>query len=90
MTIDLFMFFTSASRSHCRFFSSASSIRMDLMLRLFVISALYGSLSSGGVELDRRSERALAFNEKLATSSPHVVDVKEDILSIEEATALHY
>ena len=32
----------------------------------------------------------MAFNEKVESSSPHVVDMKEDIVAAEEATSLQY
>ena len=60
------------------------------MMRLLVISASHVSCSSVGVECSRRSGRVLTFNEKVASSSPHVVDVTEDVLATEEATASHY
>ena len=43
----------------------------------------------GGIEHYRHSERALAFNEKAASSSPHMVGMTEDVLVTKEATALH-
>ena len=55
---------------------------------LLLISALHVPCSSGGNEYDRHSGRALAFKEKVASSSPHVVGVTEDILATEEATVL--
>ena len=44
----------------------------------------------GVIEHDRRVVRALAFNEKIASSSPHVVDMTEDVLATDDATVLRY
>ena len=63
---------------------------MDLMIRLLIISALCRSRSSGIVEHNRRSGRALSSNGKVASSIPHMVDVTECVLVTSEATALHY
>ena len=60
------------------------------MMRLLIISTSHGSCNLSGIEHDRHSGRALAFNEKAASSSPHVADIKEDMLATKEATALHY
>ena len=76
-------------RLRCSFRSSAGSNMMDLMMRLLIISVSYGSYSSGGVDHNRHSIRALAFNEKLTSSSSHMVDMTEDVSAAEEATALH-
>ena len=60
------------------------------MMRLLIISTLHRSFSSGGIEHDRHSGRALVFNENVASSSSHVVDMTEDMLATGEATASHY
>ena len=69
--------------------SSGSSI-MDLMMRLLIISASHGSCSSGRFDYGRLSGRALASNEKVVSSCPHVVDMTEDVLATEKVTALPY
>ena len=63
---------------------------MCLMMQLLITSASHGSCSLGGIEHDRHSGRVLTFIEKAASSSPHVVDVTEDVLATKEATALQY
>ena len=55
-------------------------------MRSLIISALHRPRSSDGVEHDRHSGRALSFNKKVASSSPHTVDMTEDVLATEEAT----
>ena len=56
------------------------------MMRLLIISASHGSCNSGGVDCSRRSGRTLTFNEKVASPSPRVVCMTEDVLD-KEATA---
>ena len=65
-------------RLPCSFRSSAGSSMMDLMMRLLITSASHGSCSLDGVDHDRHSGRVLAFNKKVANSSPHVIDMTED------------
>ena len=49
------------------------------MMRLLIISASYGSCSSGGVDCSRRSGRELTFKE-VASSIPHVVRTTEELI----------
>ena len=63
---------------------------MGLMMRSLIISALHGSCSSGAVDNNSHSRRVFAFNEKVASSSPHEVDMMEDLLDAEDATRLHH
>ena len=60
------------------------------MMRLLVIPTSHGSCSSGEIEHDRHSKILLAFNEKAKSSSPHVVDMTEDLLATKEEKVLHY
>ena len=53
---------------------------IEFMMRLLIILAPCGSRSSVGIGHDRSSEGALEFNEKVASSSSHVVDVAEETL----------
>ena len=42
------------------------------------------------IEHDRHGGRALAFNEKVSSLVPHMVDVTEEISAAYEAVVLHY
>ena len=77
-------------RSSCSFRSSAGSVTMNFMMLLLIIAASHGPFSLGRIEHYRNSRRTLAFNERVDSSSSHVVEMKEEILATEEAMALHY